>query len=229
MPHWIHLADRVSILVFVELAPGVHRSHSLGSRKAGFNPCFCGTRSRRFTSTTKFISRLQFQSLFLWNSLPEVIRTPIAGICGCHVSILVFVELAPGDHPSGSAPRLRLVSILVFVELAPGAATEWTSETATTCVSILVFVELAPGDPHRRTVPSMVLFQSLFLWNSLPEKDRRSTYSADDRRFQSLFLWNSLPESHTGTDIQFRRLFQSLFLWNSLPEFMIWVPGDVYV
>ena len=36
------------------------------------------------------------------------------------VSILVFVELAPGRRPGRQFRRLHEVSILVFVELAPG-------------------------------------------------------------------------------------------------------------
>jgi len=60
-----------------------------------------------------------FQSLFLWNSRPDFggAENP----CGEHVvSILVFVELAPGRVCSTTRAHGAPVSILVFVELAPG-------------------------------------------------------------------------------------------------------------
>jgi len=60
-----------------------------------------------------------FQSLFLWNSRPDG-RDERHSRQHLDVSILVFVELAPGrDRPTGPGID-HLVSILVFVELAPG-------------------------------------------------------------------------------------------------------------
>jgi len=57
--------------------------------------------------------------LFLWNSRPDSEGLPlIAAHNG--VSILVFVELAPGQRKHPRKPKASLVSILVFVELAPG-------------------------------------------------------------------------------------------------------------
>ena len=62
---------RVSILVFVELAPGGENNPILDLTSPSFNPCFCGTRSRR-------------------EEMMEVVHMR------SWVSILVFVELAPG-------------------------------------------------------------------------------------------------------------------------------------
>ena len=86
------------------------------------------------------------------------------------VSILVFVELAPGHGCARCTLRHLLVSILVFVELAPGPRRHPDALPHHRKVSILVFVELAPGQRynHRRG-PTHVQFQSLFLWNSRPD------------------------------------------------------------
>ena len=62
---------RVSILVFLELAPGPWNFGGLLQSKISFNPCFSGTRA----------------------------RTGVPGACRAgeiRVSILVFLELAPG-------------------------------------------------------------------------------------------------------------------------------------
>ena len=68
---WCTLHHDVSILVFVELAPGVLDENDDHKRRLSFNPCFCGTRPRRPRETAT------------WVGLKSV-------------SILVFVELAPG-------------------------------------------------------------------------------------------------------------------------------------
>ena len=61
-----------------------------------------------------------FQSLFLWNSRPDSLLVAV-GRLRRPVSILVFVELAPGHSiPPKSPDSPATVSILVFVELAPG-------------------------------------------------------------------------------------------------------------
>ena len=61
----------------------------------GFNPCFCGTRARTALVLTDDRENGEFQSLFLWNSRPDAHGRHAAGV-GDRVSILVFVELAPG-------------------------------------------------------------------------------------------------------------------------------------
>ena len=111
--------SRVSILVFVELAPGRYRERRAFIFKFGFNPCFCGTRARTPVYDVGRSSSREFQSLFLWNSRPD--GTALRAIpFSDGVSILVFVELAPGLQDRHPKVRSRSVSILVFVELAPG-------------------------------------------------------------------------------------------------------------
>ena len=57
--------------------------------------------------------------MFLWNSRPDL--DPLVIELRIHaVSILVFVELAPGQYKATEAAVTIEVSILVFVELAPG-------------------------------------------------------------------------------------------------------------
>ena len=134
----------VSILVFVELAPGRCLGRRARNRRLCFNPCFCGTRARTINGPDKtrasnsfnpcfcgtrartFLINLdidldtRFQSLFLWNSRPDRARRQELVPSGVPVSIIVFVELAPGPYIGRGAVGRRDVSILVFVELAPG-------------------------------------------------------------------------------------------------------------
>ena len=63
--------QRVSILVFLELAPGLLERLAHSSLSSCFNPCFSGTRARTLGQK---LDLLTFQK----------------------VSILVFLELAPG-------------------------------------------------------------------------------------------------------------------------------------
>ena len=63
-----------------------------------------------------------FQSLFLWNSRPDDDGSP-GKPEPVRVSILVFVELAPGRPEPDILMGTLTVSILVFVELAPGLRT----------------------------------------------------------------------------------------------------------
>ncbi len=103
------------------------------------------------------------------------------------VSILVFLELAPGLRTGVlRLPRAK-VSILVFLELAPGQGYEIISPLQEVCfnpcfsgtrartwegtavhdhsgnVSILVFLELAPGRATRKSeVSRMVSFNPCF-------------------------------------------------------------------
>ena len=86
----------VSILVFVELAPGRHKLDFWPDPWQGFNPCFCGTRARTFQDDLYALSQTLFQSLFLWNSRPDLSLYAVGGEKFV-VSILVFVELAPGQ------------------------------------------------------------------------------------------------------------------------------------
>ncbi len=85
----------VSILVFLELAPGRSGEPSGGistssfnpcfsgtrartafaglaaSINPGFNPCFSGTRARTVLHVVGIHGRFGFQSLFFWNSRPD--------------------------------------------------------------------------------------------------------------------------------------------------------------
>jgi len=152
----------------VELAPGPLEVRATSGTFASFNPCFCGTRARTMRARCQSYGRGR-------------------------VSILVFVELAPGRLGSRTGRATRRVSILVFVELAPGQR-----EPAPQCRS----------DPG---------FQSLFLWNSRPDVLRGA--AADwIIGFNPCFCGTRArtPPSARTTNRCIR--FQSLFLWNSRPD-----------
>ena len=134
----------VSILVFVELAPGLPAMTCILGKLSCFNPCFCGTRARTPCDDVHPGQIELFQSLFLWNSRPDFARTRCLHDPEI-VSILVFVELAPGQRWCGGYSFKPLVSILVFVELAPGP--------------FAIYLQLS----------ILSVFQSLFLWNSRPD------------------------------------------------------------
>ena len=70
---------------------------SLKKRNSGFNPCFSGTRARTLSFSQGGTLRIWFQSLFFWNSRPDRRRTPDE-MLRIVVSILVFLELAPGQR-----------------------------------------------------------------------------------------------------------------------------------
>ena len=170
------IEDKVSILVFVELAPG-HDDDEV------------------------VVVVYVFQSLFLWNSRPDGSRH-LPQQRGMGVSILVFVELAPGHRCRVNAFQPPAVSILVFVELAPGpGAGASTGASSRRLVSILVFVELAPGHQAGIAAKSWLeSFQSLFLWNSRPDI-WFDGYLRFGEVFQSLFLWNSRPDRAVQLDL----------------------------
>ena len=133
----------VSILVFLELAPGRNRRGWRYTGGSGFNPCFSGTRARTLCPEYFAIQNIMFQSLFFWNSRPDPYRRSIIRRHKA-VSILVFLELAPGLHTTRETPKSGYVSILVFLELAPGPRLP-DDLSHIGRVSILVFLELAPG------------------------------------------------------------------------------------
>ena len=185
----------VSILVFVELAPGRGRSWSTTGCGICFNPCFCGTRARTRDYHGSGGGIIGFQSLFLWNSRPDGVGPenthpwPCFNPCFCGTRARTRRELGevhrrvsfqslflwnsrPDHHDTGRSPATHVVSILVFVELAPG---QYQShfERGVQGVSILVFVELAPGRGTPGGIGSTPGgFQSLFLWNSRPDPAR---------------------------------------------------------
>ena len=88
-------SHRVSILVFVELAPGVHTLFDL-LLVEWFQSLFLWNSLPEFELLAAGGFRgVVFQSLFLWNSLPEYDDSPHSDQ-DISVSILVFAELAPG-------------------------------------------------------------------------------------------------------------------------------------
>jgi len=139
----------VSILVFLELAPGLNSAMTGRGMTEGFNPCFSGTRARTLVPSGDEDEQLPFQSLFFWNSRPDVEDVPFPADVDLfqslffwnsrpdevvlrvdqhrvEVSILVFLELAPGHRIRITSPYTPDVSILVFLELAPGQSSSWT-------------------------------------------------------------------------------------------------------
>jgi len=136
----------VSILVFVELAPGLGEyadDLEMLSEAVEFQSLFLWNSRPDINARIGQVGMIQFQSLFLWNSRPDILAD--GAVFACHrVSILVFVELAPGHRTHVLCGLSSRVSILVFVELAPGRVLEIPQCAA-------------------------VAFQSLFLWNSRPD------------------------------------------------------------
>ncbi len=160
------------------------------------------------------------------------------------VSILVFLELAPGRTLRGSGRAAIRVSILVFLELAPGRDAQsvpmWEDEFQS-----LFFWNSRPDDADialfeaeadcfnpcfsgtrartRKQHPGPaqeVGFQSLFFWNSRPDGMLSYIYIGPPMLFQSLFFWNSRPDSHRcRRDRRTHHQFQSLFFWNSRRTF----------
>ncbi len=157
-----------------------------------FNPCFCGTRARTEPLHADYPQAYAFQSLFLWNSRPDE-----GGESYLHdqlvVSILVFVELAPGPCDLQLEIDIQRVFQSLFL---------WNSR---------------PDGGGGAAKDYILMFQSLFLWNSRPDASDQSG-SVARFRFQSLFLWNSRPDRVPGVARFDAWRFQSLFLWNSRPD-----------
>ena len=157
----------VSILVFLELAPGLSDLGGTARICRSFNPCFSGTRARtrgwvmwrywwnEFQSLFFWNSRPDqeaderhrgatgFQSLFFWNSRPDGTISPPA-YTGWRVSILVFLELAPGRGCSSPVRDSSQFQSLFFWNSRPDSES-LPVYNIVTIVSILVFLELAPG------------------------------------------------------------------------------------
>ena len=129
----------------------------------------------------------------MWNSRPDI------SACACYYIMIV-------------------VSILVFVELAPGRVMVSPDMAFTLC-----FNPCFCGTRARTRVRGLVfegtikMFQSLFLWNSRPDAGLKEALDLMEG-FQSLFLWNSRPDRNGRLRYLRRSWFQSLFLWNSRPD-----------
>ena len=234
-------AHRVSILVFLELAPGLEFRLAVIAR------------------------RPLFQSLFFWNSRPDNgLRSLSGGSSG--VSILVFLELAPGRWTnSGGAESLRTfqslffwnsrpdssdgvpyrperpVSILVFLELAPGHAHIricdslrmsfnpcFSGTRARTrlihpqrphnLVSILVFLELAPGPGGAGPGDVAAIVSILVFLELAPGPIKNVLVVCPASRFNPCFSGTRARTVHVEPERDLVLLFQSLFFWNSRPD-----------
>ena len=232
---------RVSILVFVELAPGPDRDRGLMRRNRGFQSLFLWNSRPDLAKTITFWrSSSAFQSLFLWNSRPDEVR-------GClsrpprPVSILVFVELAPGRFASTSrAPkrpcfnpcfcgtRARTMAADRTVAFQSGfnpcfcGTRARTRRTPRRDASPSCFNPCFCGTRARTGIDgagttTCMKFQSLFLWNSRPDLLGRRG-SLPPRDVSILVFVELAPGLYTELTRAITEMFQSLFLWNSRPD-----------
>ncbi len=198
-----HLADgtgrieKVSILVFLELAPGHLNVSQIGNRYAGFNPCFSGTRARTADQVFFAAAFVQFQSLFFWNSRPDKMvasyfTSKYEGFNPCFSGTRARTALGKllsigsrSFNPCFSGTRARTELVVRFA-VGPARFQSlffWNSRPdvdtppnrgRSSRVSILVFLELAPGlDLIRSNDVRVNVFQSLFFWNSRPDSRTR--------------------------------------------------------
>ena len=155
-----------------------------------------------------------FQSLFLWNSRPDTrwfIWRPWSGL----VSILVFVELAPGRGGIRDSGAAFSVSILVFVELAPGRFFDRRLGGGRRSFNPCFCGTRARTAEPPESNADFHKFQSLFLWNSRPDVGEEITIALEDK-FQSLFLWNSRPDPDRGYRCRARKLDVSILVFVEL-------------
>ncbi len=162
----------VSILVFLELAPGPTMPALYLNSTSCFNPCFSGTRARTHLGDFGTWRDVSFNPCFSGTRARTLLCWP-------------GVSPRPSFNPCFSGTRARTM--------------ERETSNIGTRVSILVFLELAPGledvaAPNRR--PSM--FQSLFFWNSRPDVGPDPPIPDRSEVFQSLFFWNSRPDSSSS-------------------------------
>ena len=167
-----------------------------------FNPCFPGTRSSTPYSYIVWNDLVEFQSLFSWNSLFDIIFTffprahtisfnpcfpgtrssTLKGISRSSpagVSILVFLELALRLRLS----FLHVISSICFNPCFPGTRSS-TFRLLSSLESSVCFNPCFPGT-RSSTIDlllhyiSSVMFQSLFSWNSLFDSGDFSFFLAD--------------------------------------------------
>ena len=165
---------------------------SISLSMSRFNPCFCGTRSRRRLRKHRSIAALRFQSLFLWNSLPE--PTP----CTTTIEHVSFNPCFCGTRSRSTGCAHRHKNLTEFQSLFLWNSLPefiryliccwWSGFNPCFCGtrsrSLSYWQRAASGGlcfnpcfcgtrsrsmttPHIQTRTSV--FQSLFLWNSLPE------------------------------------------------------------
>ncbi len=159
----------VSILVFVELAPGPRGDIPIDI-VAEFQSLFLWN-SRPDDNIRYGASEVEvFQSLFLWNSRPDN-RRPRKPAVRLLVSILVFVELAPGlCDRRRHAVCLGFQSLFLWNSRPDSTYATHSSISSSTCFNPCFCGTRArtASDPDRTRCH--ILFQSLFLWNSRPDK-----------------------------------------------------------
>ena len=195
-------------------------------RLGGFNPCFCGTRSRTVNSGSVKTIFSVFQSLFLWNSLSDYINYSVEIVTMMFQSLFLWNSLSdtavvdsimcpsPGFNPCFCGTRSRTTRATggrvdhrgfnpCFCGTRSRTLIAATLDGYTADVSILVFVELALG----LTLPpyyALALIVSILVFVELAlGLDGSNASDQCPAWFQSLFLWNSLSDSGYESESEF--------------------------
>ena len=110
-------------------------------------------------------------SLFFWNSRPDFITLRCFGLNGFHCFNPCFSGTrARTEDERRDDRQLRHVSILVFLELAPGHyPTAGHRATEIEFQSLFFWNSRPDPSPDRGRGSASVEFQSLFFWNSRPD------------------------------------------------------------
>ncbi len=210
--------SQVSILVFVELAPGPLGVEVLDGGACLFQSLFLWNSRPDAGLRAAVTDDLMFQSLFLWNSRPDIAVqagafAPRQCFNPCFCGTRARTEVTDGDLGASEG-----VSILVFVELAPGLHdVSGTSSPAELFQSLFLW-NSRPDTTAGAWQVKVQVFQSLFLWNSRPDIGRHRTGPAYLRSFNPCFCGTRARTCViTYSDI-LTNTFQSLFLWNSRPD-----------
>ncbi len=132
------------------------------------------------------------------------------------VSILVFVELALDEPPSGKPEHQPTVSILVFVELALDAYLMRSAESSSIRFNPCFRGTCSWWGRVKTRLPPWSMFQSLFSWNLLLMSGCLLLIELFWNSFNPCFRgtcswWLNIPHSSL---LLF--MFQSLFSWNLL-------------
>ncbi len=138
----------------------------------GFNPCFSGTRARTLHGPRGVQMKWSFNPCFSGTRA----RT-------------FFVVIRPESNPR--------VSILVFLELAPGLPIEDVIPNPKNEFQSLFFWNSRPDQTGPLGCREGEAFQSLFFWNSRPDTEAGKYDLLAENVFQSLFFWNSRPDGRS--------------------------------
>ncbi len=112
------ITGSVSILVFLELAPGPFELSGILRRLESFNPCFSGTRARTYTRTSRGTATRCFNPCFSGTRARTLRVSQSATSSGCFNPC--FSGTRARTSPVCGDDGISGVSILVFLELAPG-------------------------------------------------------------------------------------------------------------